>query len=114
MKKILLLISIFTLSTAVLQAQEKMEKSKSKMHHDGMEHKMKDCVMMKDGKMMVMKGGNTMDMSQDMTLTNGTTVATDGTVKMKNGKTMKMKDGDAMYMNGKMEKMKMKSKDSKM
>jgi 2-keto-4-pentenoate hydratase/2-oxohepta-3-ene-1,7-dioic acid hydratase in catechol pathway len=69
---------------------------------------------MKDGKMMVMKGGNTMDMSQDMTLTNGTTVATDGTVKMKNGKTMKMKDGDAMYMNGKMEKMKMKEKEGKM
>jgi hypothetical protein len=114
MKKMFLLIAVFTLSTAMLHAQEKMEKSKTKMQHNGMAHKMKDCVMMKDGKMMVMKDGSTTDMSEDMTLGNGATVMTDGTVKMKNGKTMKMKDGDAMSMNGKMEKMKMKSKSSKM
>jgi hypothetical protein len=114
MKKMFLLIAACLLSTAILNAQEKKEKSNDKMHHMGMEHKMKDCVMMKDGKMMVMKGGNTTDMSENMTLKNGTTVMTDGSVKMKNGKTMKMKDGDAMYMNGKMEKMKMKSKDDKM
>lgn len=69
--------------------------------------KMKDCVMMKDGKMMVMKDGKTMMMDQDMTMKNGSMVMKDGTVKMKDGKTMMMKEGESMDMNG---KMKMKGK----
>ena len=97
MKKLLIMAVAFTLSLGVF-AQEKMDK---KM---GMK---KDCVMMEGGKMMVMKGGNTMAMDKDMTLPNGTMVMTDGTVKTKDGKTMMMKDGDCVYMNGKMSKMKM-------
>ena len=34
--------------------------------------KMKDGVMMKDGKMMMMKNGKTMMMDKDMTMSNGT------------------------------------------
>ena len=67
-----------------------------------MSHAKKDCVMMKDGKMMEMKGGKTMMMDEDMTLSNGTIVMKDGTVKMKDGKTMMMKEGQCMYMDGKM------------
>ena len=69
--------------------------------------KMKDCVMMKDSKMMVMKDGKTMMMDQDMTMKNGTMVMKDGTVKTKDGKTSMMKEGDSMDMNG---KVKMKGK----
>jgi hypothetical protein len=103
MKKILMMAVAFTLSSGVF-AQEKMDK---KM---GMK---KDCVMMEDGKMMMMKGGNTMAMDKDMKMSNGTMVMTNGTVKMKSGKTMMMKDGDCMYMNGKMGKMKMDKMKSK-
>jgi hypothetical protein len=72
--------------------------------------KMKDGVMMKDGKMMMMKDGKTMMMDKDMTMSNGTMVMMDGTVKMKDGKTMMMKNGQMMDMAGMMHsKMKMKS-----
>ena len=72
--------------------------------------KMKDGVMMKDGKMMMMKDGKTMMMDKDMTMSNGTMVMMDGTVKMKDGKTMMMKNGQMMGMDGMMHsKMKMKS-----
>ena len=107
MKIILIIISAFTISSSVF-AQEKMDnmkmtQKKTSMHHNAM----KDCVMMKDGKMMMMKNGKMMDMDKDMTMSNGTVCMKDGTCKMKNGKTMKMKDGDKCYMNGKMGKMKM-------
>ena len=105
MKKLLILAVAFTLSLGVF-AQDTTDK---KMDHK-MDHKMgmkKDCVMMENGKMMVMKGGNTTAMDKDMTLPNGTVVMTNGTVKTKDGNTMMMKDGDCVYMNGKMSKMKM-------
>ena len=77
------------------------------MKEDMMMH---DGVMMKDGKMMVMKEGKTMKMEKDMTMSDGTMVMTDGQVKMKDGKTMKMKDGQMVMMDGKV----MMMKDGKM
>lgn len=56
--------------------------------------KMKDCIMMKDGKMEVMKGGVSMMMMSDSTFKNGTMVMKDGTVKMKDGTTHMLKDGE--------------------
>jgi hypothetical protein len=100
MKRIMFLAIAFVLGTTVVSAQQKMDKMDQKM-----DHKMKDCIMMKDGKMMVEKGGSTMEMKEDMTLSNGTMVMKDGSVKTKDGKMMKMKDGDCIYMNGKMKKM---------
>ncbi|MGZ3840130.1 MAG: D-lyxose/D-mannose family sugar isomerase [Flavisolibacter sp.] len=97
MKKLFLLFAIVTLAFSA-QAQQK------KMH----QKKMEDCVMMKDGKMMQSKDGNMMDMTQDMTMKNGTMVMTDGTVKMKSGKTMKLKEGDCVMMSGNITHMGMK------
>ena len=68
---------------------------------------MKDCCMMKDGKMMMMKKGKTMPMTKDMTMKNGTKCMTNGECTMKDGTKMMMKDGDCMMMDGKMTKMKM-------
>lgn len=102
MKTLVLLFFVCAFSLGV-KAQEKM----NNMDHSGKSMKMKDCVMMKDGQMMVMKGGEKMKMDKDMTMSNGTMVMTDGTVKMKNGKTKMLKDGDCLYMDGKMTKMKM-------
>jgi hypothetical protein len=60
-------------------------------------------VMMKDGKMMMMKEGKaTGPMDSEMSMSNGTTVMADGTVKMKDGKAMHMRDGQMMMMDGKM------------
>ena len=63
---------------------------------------MKDCCMMKDGKMMVMKDGKTMPMEKDMTMKNGTKCSMAGECTMKNGKKMMMKEDDCMEMSGKM------------
>jgi hypothetical protein len=104
------LLACFLISFAHAQ-EKKMDKMNSKM---GMKHKMKDCVMMEDGKMMVMKGGENMAMDQDMTMTNGTMVMTDGTVKMKSGKTTKLKNGDCVMMNGMVTRSKMSGHKSKM
>ncbi len=60
-------------------------------------------VMMKDGKMMMMKDGKaTGPMEHEMTMGDGTKVMMDGTMKMKDGKAMHMKDGQMMMMDGKM------------
>lgn len=106
MKKLSMLLFAGIVCTCAVNAQDTASAmshkpmGQHKMHHmDGMK---KDCVMMKDSKMMVMKGGKTMAMDQDMTLTNGTVVSTDGTVKMSDGKTKQLKNGDCVYMNGKM------------
>ncbi|MEP7231981.1 MAG: DUF6799 domain-containing protein [Ginsengibacter sp.] len=74
---------------------------------------MKDCCMMKDGKMMVMKDGKTMPMEKDMTMKNGTMVMTNGECTMKDGKKMMMKEGDCMEMSGKMGECSMMNKSMK-
>lgn len=59
-------------------------------------------IMMKDGKMMMMKDGKAAGpMDHDMTMSNGTKVMTDGTMMMKDGSQMHMKDGQMMMMDGK-------------
>lgn len=73
---------------------------------------MKDCCIMKDGKMMQMKGGKMMPMESDMTMVNGTKCTTKGECIMKDGKKMKMKEGQCMDMDGKMMKCDMR-KDAK-
>jgi hypothetical protein len=83
-----------------------IHKDSTKMSHATM---MKDCCMMKDGKMMMMKGGKMMPMDKDMVMKNGTTCMTNGECKMKDGKTMMMKEGDCMEMSGKMCTDKMKN-----
>ena len=74
---------------------------------------MKDCCMMKDGKMMQMKAGKMMPMEKDMTMKNGTKCMTNGECIMKNGKKMKMKEGECIDMGGKMSDCGMMMKDTK-
>ena len=125
MKQVILLALVCCLGLS-LHAQDSMTKRpmthktttkyhKSTKKSTGMHKHMKDCVMMEDGKMMTMMGGNKMPMDHDTTMKNGTAVMTDGTVKMKNGKTMMLKNGDCVYMDGtvsrhSMSKMKSKKK----
>lgn len=73
-----------------------------------MSEMMKDCCMMKDGKMMVMKDGKTMPMEKNLTMENGTVVMTTGECIMTDGKKIMMKEGDCMEMSGEMCSEKMK------
>ena len=75
---------------------------------------MKDCCMMKDGKMMVMKDGKSMPMDKDMKMANGTTCMVNGECVMKDGKKMMMKNGECMDMSGKLEKCNMMGNSKKM
>lgn len=108
MKKLLTVCFALFLTGSVF-AQSKMEGSKMNTM-DKMSPKGQECVMMKEGKMMVMTGGKTMNLDKPITLKNGTMVMKDGKVKMKDGKTMMMKEGESMDMDGKMMKMKTMSK----
>lgn len=74
---------------------------------------MKDCCMMKDGKMVMVKDGKTMPMDKDMKMANGTTCMVNGECVMKDGTKMKMKEGDCMDMSGKMDKCAMMNKSTK-
>lgn len=65
---------------------------------------MKDHIMMKDGKVMMIKEGKGMPLEKELTLGNGAKVTVDGTVTMKDGTKMTMKDGDMMSMDGEMVK----------
>ena len=74
---------------------------------------MKECCMMKDGKMVYHKDGKMTPMDKDMTMKNGTKCMTNGECIMKDGKKMKMKEGDCMDMSGKMDKYDSKMKHEK-
>ena len=74
---------------------------------------MKDCCMMKGGKMTHIKDGKEMHVGKDMTMKNGTKCMTNGECMMKEGKKMQMKDGQCMDMNGKMNNCSMMNKDMK-
>ncbi len=68
---------------------------------------MKDGVEMKEGKVMVMKGANTMELKENLMLKTVTVVMADCSVKTKGGKMMQLKEGEFMDMNGKMKTDKM-------
>lgn len=118
MKKLVVVMVACTLCSGLFAQNTDKDQKMDKMDQSGKmakgHMKMKDCVMMDDGKMMVMKGGQTMAMDEDMTMKNGTMVMKDGTVKMKDGKTTMLKDGECVYMDGKMSKMKMMNHSGKM
>ena len=65
--------------------------------------KMKDCCMMKDGKMMKMESGKMMLMEKEMTMKNGTVCKPNGECMTKDGKKMMIKEGECIDMNGSVE-----------
>ena len=59
-----------------------------------------DGVLMKDGKLMVVKNGKKTTLDQDMSMSNGTKIKTDGNYTKKDGSTMRLKEGEHMDMEG--------------
>jgi hypothetical protein len=99
MKELIISLVVITISGAAFCQDTSVGKMKdtsmNKMHH-----MMKDCVMMKDGKVKQWKAGQITTVSSPVMLTNGATVASDGTVKMKDGTTTMLKDGQYIDMDG--------------
>ena len=106
MKQLFLMIAALAMLTcSTVMAQDTTVHKTMKTHKVS---KPKDHIMMKDGKMWVVKNGVRTEMKEDMPLSNGTMVMMDGTVKMKDGKTKMMKNGSSIDMMGRMMPMKMK------
>ena len=100
MKKVLVSLFAITLTLGVF-AQDSTNSTSTTMtprqhmqNHDG--------VIMRDGKLLVMKNGQTSLLSSDLTLNNGTVVMANGTVKTQDGTVTTLKDGDYVAMDGTM------------
>ena len=59
-----------------------------------------DMVLMKDGRMMVVRHGEMKPLDMITTLDNGARVAMDGTVTMPDGTSRRLTDGEALTMDG--------------
>lgn len=60
-----------------------------------------DGVMMRNGKMMIVKHGKpAMPMDADITVGDGTVVSADGTIKLKGGREFRMRNGQVMMRDG--------------
>jgi hypothetical protein len=60
-----------------------------------------DGVMMRNGKMMIVKHGKpAMPMDDDITVGDGTVVSADGTIKLKGGREFRMRNGEMMMRDG--------------
>lgn len=60
-----------------------------------------DGVMMRNGKMMIVKHGKpAMPLDDDITVGDGTVVSADGTIKLKGGREFRMKNGQMMMRDG--------------
>ena len=60
-----------------------------------------DGVMMRNGKMMIVKHGKpAMPMDEDITVGDGTVISADGNVKLKGGREFRMRNGQVMMRDG--------------
>src|SRR4051812_47113764 len=87
----LMALSIFSLNVIAMDG----EPSKK-------EHPDKYCAKMKDGKLAVMH--ENMEMTSEVTLSNGTKVHPDGTITKKDGSKTMLKEGQCVDMDGKVMK----------
>lgn len=96
--------------TSGLRTMHDSMMQQGKQDMDSKNGKMKDCIMMHNGKLMVMKGGQHLPLKQQMTLPNGTVVTPDGKVQMADGTSRMLTNGECVYMDGTMGKMAMEGK----
>lgn len=99
----MMVFAIVGACTTVAVAQDSSATSTTKAASGRAEsNQMKDCVMMKDGKLHLMKGTSITGLDKNLTLANGTVIKTDGTVKAADGTEMTLKEGEAIDMEGKL------------
>ena len=63
-------------------------------------HVVKEGITVDAGKVVVVKNERKVEVTEDMTLKNGTIVNRDGTITMSDGKKLKLKDGDWVTLEG--------------
>ncbi len=97
MKNLIAICLLVVSMEALVQAAKVMEHRQATI----VQTEQKDCIMMKDGKMVEIKNGKITRMTSDITFDNGRQVTTMGEVMERNGATSQMKEGDALDMNGK-------------
>ena len=99
--KVTLIVSLTLLAIQpVVWAKTKTEVMECTMRNDKIldksGHPIGDCVLMKDGHMMMMTKGKMMPVTKDITLSDGTICKADGTCILKNGKQIKLGNGDGI------------------
>ena len=100
---VILSLTLFAIQPAVL-AKTKTEVMECTMQKgkivDKSGHPIGDCVLMKDGHMMMMTKGKMMPIKKDITLADGTVCKVDGTCVLKNGKQIKLSNGEGIEVAG--------------
>ena len=99
MKKVIMFLLVAGTCTTAAVAQDTTKAATPKMEKS---LQVKDCVMMKEGKLMLMKGSSITPLDKELTFTNGSVISLDGTVKSSDGTTMKLKEGEAIGLDGKL------------
>ena len=61
-----------------------------------------DMVIMKSGRMMLLRSGDLIIMDENMTMADGTKVLTDGTIVLMDGTTLTLVEGEGMIMDAPM------------
>ncbi|HZM24106.1 MAG TPA: DUF6799 domain-containing protein [Anaerolineales bacterium] len=57
-------------------------------------------VLMKEGRMVMLRSGDMIVIDDEMTMADGTKVMTDGTVKLTDGTTLTLMEGEGMLLEG--------------
>src|SRR5437879_5131020 len=109
MKKLMALFIVMAFSFAAVSQEVPATKDKTQTTPK-QEQQMKitepkeDGLMMKDGKVWIMKQGKGTVLHKEMTLSNGTKVKADGSVVMKDGSQTALREGDHIHMDGRLER----------
>jgi hypothetical protein len=100
---VMLTLALFSIEPAV-QARTKTEVMECTMVKGKIVDKtgrpIGDCVLMKDGQMMLMAKGKMTPVKKDITLADGTVCKTDGTLILKSGKQIKLSNGEGLEVAG--------------
>jgi hypothetical protein len=94
-------LSLCVANTGFAQEKEKTDKEAEKAAEKAAEL---NHIAMKDGKLWVMKDGQTTELKEEVTLNDGTKVMVNGSFTDKNGKTETLKEGEAINWEGKVKK----------
>jgi hypothetical protein len=100
---VILSLALFTIEPAVW-AKTKTEVMECTMQNgkivDRSGRPIGDCILMKDGQMMMMTKGKMTPIKKDITLADGTVCKVDGTCILKNGKQTRLSNGEGLEVAG--------------
>jgi len=103
MKKLILAIAVCISTIGFAQTNQQDQKSRNAQQKSDKD-KHEDGIVMKNGKLMIIKNGQKSNMTQQVSLSDGSTINTDGTITKRDGSTSKLSDGEYISMAGKVSK----------